>query len=346
MGHLLTVPVLGFCGHSGSGKTTIIENVVPRLVKKGLAVGFLKHDAHRLAIDHEGKDTDRIFKSGVSAIAAVSDEELFTRIRVSPGGGVEDALEALAHCDIVLAEGYKNAPWEKIWVHPHSGAREAVPPLDKLIYEIGGAASLQHRDIDVLIEIVSYWLVRQFAVKPLYGGLLVGGKSARMGTPKAMLPAEEGLTLSEKLYGLLEKRTQRVYLLGTGPLPESLCGVERIADHPGSAGPLAGLLSAHGFAPWADWLILPVDMPGMTDAYLARLASMREPAARFIGAQDAAGAVEPLGALYSSQLLHRITLSSGDERSINRILSGLGVKGRPELYDAAVLRNVNTKEDL
>ncbi|HXT51259.1 MAG TPA: molybdopterin-guanine dinucleotide biosynthesis protein MobB, partial [Thermoanaerobaculia bacterium] len=56
--------VVGVAGWSGSGKTTLLERVVPALVADGLSVVVVKHDAHGLALDVAGKDSDRLFRAG------------------------------------------------------------------------------------------------------------------------------------------------------------------------------------------------------------------------------------------------------------------------------------------
>ena len=44
--------LVAIVGKSDSGKTTLVEKVVPELVKLGLRVGTVKHDAHSFEIDH------------------------------------------------------------------------------------------------------------------------------------------------------------------------------------------------------------------------------------------------------------------------------------------------------
>lgn len=332
------VPVIGFCGYSGSGKTTIIEHIVPKLARRGLAVAYLKHDAHGLRVDHEGKDTDRIFKAGARMIAAGSPTEGFLRTH---GGEEFVCPPSFAECDIILVEGYKNAPWEKIWVHPHSGGNDKVA-ADKVIYEIGGHGSLRHDETGKIADQVGYWLVRALLLKPLYAGVLVGGKSVRMGRPKALLPAGNA-TLAEHVYGVVKNHANRTYLLGSGPLPPALAEVERIADPQGFEGPLAGLMAAHRFAPGADWLIFAVDLPNIDDGYVGRFAR-RNPAFRFMGPRSEKG-VEPLASCYSSQLLARIAREHGGEMSISRLLEKFGVKGDPRFFDAVRLKNLNEPSD-
>ncbi len=333
------VPVIGFCGYSGSGKTTIIERIIPMLARRGLAVAYLKHDAHGLTVDREGKDTDRIFKAGARVIAAGSPDEGFVRTH---GGGEFVCPPSFAECDIIIVEGYKNAPWDKVWVHPHNGGGDKAG-VDKIIYEVGGHGSLRHNETGQIAHQVGYWLVRALLLKPLYAGILVGGKSSRMGRPKSLLPAGDA-TLAEHVYGVVKNHANRTYLLGSGPLPPALAEVERIADPPGFEGPLAGLVAAHRFAPEADWLIFAVDMPNLDDGYVGRLVR-REPAFRFMGPRSEKG-IEPLAGCYSSQLLARIAREHGGEMSIIRLLEKFGVNGDPRLFDAAIMKNLNTPSDL
>ncbi len=334
-------PFLGLCGYSGSGKTTILEKLAARLVEKGLSVGYLKHDAHKLKVDKEGKDTQRLFDSGVGVLTATSHDESFSRIK---SGNLDHSI--FAQCDIVLVEGYKNAPWDKLWVHPHSGEKDKVPALDKVVEEIAKEGSLVHNDAKGLENFVASWLNKKVSKKPMYGGLLVGGQSRRMGTPKTRLPLGES-TYAEKQRALLNDKCDHVYILGNAPLPESLSDAERISDPPDINGPIAGLISAHRFAPEADWLIAAVDLPNVDSDYLNRLLERRVPGFRIVAAQNPEkGKPEPLCALYSSQLLHRINSSFNGELSVNAVLERLGINGNSALYDEEKLKNVNRPEDL
>ena len=59
-------PVIGFAAFSGTGKTTLIEKLIPALVSRGLKVAVVKHDAHGLKFDHEGKDSARFSDAGAA----------------------------------------------------------------------------------------------------------------------------------------------------------------------------------------------------------------------------------------------------------------------------------------
>lgn len=59
----LTIAVAGL---SGAGKTSLLERLVPRLSGQGVRVGYLKANAHRIDLDREGKDTERLNRAGAS----------------------------------------------------------------------------------------------------------------------------------------------------------------------------------------------------------------------------------------------------------------------------------------
>lgn len=338
-------PVLGFCGYSGSGKTTLLEKLTVALVDNGLAVGYLKHDAHKFEIDRKGKDTDRLFNAGVTALAITSSEQSAARFK-SPGLGGGAGENLFAECDIVLVEGYKNAPWEKLWLHPYDGATGEMPELDNLVGQVGGDFALKHDDFPSITEFVTGWLEKKVAEKPLYGGLLIGGKSVRMGSPKSLLKLGDE-TFAEKQYRLLKDSSQELFLLGSGALPEPLRDAPRIADPPGIEGPVAGLISAGRFAPSADWLILAVDMPNIERSHIDKLIAGRKPGFRCVLAQNPESEKsDPLCALYSSQLLRSVDARREGELSVRRLLKRLGVKPTEGLLDALALKNVNSPDEL
>ena len=60
--------VFGFAGWSGSGKTTVIEQIIPLLREHGLRVSLVKHAHHEFEIDQPGKDSWRHRQAGCSEV--------------------------------------------------------------------------------------------------------------------------------------------------------------------------------------------------------------------------------------------------------------------------------------
>ena len=67
-----TLPLLGFAAWSGTGKTTLLEQLIPLLVDRGLRIGVLKHAHHDFDIDQPGKDSYRLRKAGAQQMMVAS----------------------------------------------------------------------------------------------------------------------------------------------------------------------------------------------------------------------------------------------------------------------------------
>ncbi len=110
------VPVVGFVGPSGVGKTSLLERLVAALGRRGLAVAVVKHASHGFLADRPGKDSYRLYEAGAEAVALISREQVATFSRAEGRGAKEVSLAAVleglpARLDVVLAEGFS---WESV----------------------------------------------------------------------------------------------------------------------------------------------------------------------------------------------------------------------------------------
>ena len=108
--------VFGVVGRSGSGKTSLLELLIPHLTKQGLAVGTVKHTSHGFLADRPGKDSYRLYESGAASVALISRQQLATFTRrsndASPDVSLDTALASLPKgLDVILVEGFS---WEPI----------------------------------------------------------------------------------------------------------------------------------------------------------------------------------------------------------------------------------------
>jgi molybdopterin-guanine dinucleotide biosynthesis protein B/molybdopterin-guanine dinucleotide biosynthesis protein len=119
--------LVAIVGKSDSGKTTLIETVVPELVKLGLRVGSVKHDAHSFEIDHPGKDSWRHGQAGTHAYAIASPERLAFITKLDGEMALADiARRFFADFDLVVAEGYKRTAPHRVELF-RVGAGHAEP---------------------------------------------------------------------------------------------------------------------------------------------------------------------------------------------------------------------------
>ena len=103
-------PVVSIIGKKNSGKTTLLEKLIPELKARGHRVGTVKHDTHGFDIDHEGKDTYRHKASGAEAVVIAAPEKLALIMDTQREWHPQKIiLTYLGAMDIVLTEGYKSA---------------------------------------------------------------------------------------------------------------------------------------------------------------------------------------------------------------------------------------------
>jgi molybdopterin-guanine dinucleotide biosynthesis protein B len=114
----MAIPILSFVGRSNSGKTTLIERVIPELVRAGYKVATVKHAGHGFNLDTEGKDSWRHKRAGASSVMVLSKGSMAMFADVSDQMSVEEVRDRfLDHSyDLIIAEGWKHESYPKIVV--------------------------------------------------------------------------------------------------------------------------------------------------------------------------------------------------------------------------------------
>lgn len=97
-------PAVAFSAFSGTGKTTLIERLIPAIMARGLSLGVMKHDAHRFEIDKPGKDSYRFSRAG-ALITAIGSPEMTAFVERRPLSPRE-IIARMRGVDLVLIEGY------------------------------------------------------------------------------------------------------------------------------------------------------------------------------------------------------------------------------------------------
>jgi molybdopterin-guanine dinucleotide biosynthesis protein B len=110
--------VFGIAGHSGMGKTTLLERLIPELTARGLVVSLIKHSHKNVDIDRPGKDSYRLREAGCNEVLLLGRDRwaLMHELRCAEEPALDDLLDHLQHCDVVLIEGFKNGGFPKLEV--------------------------------------------------------------------------------------------------------------------------------------------------------------------------------------------------------------------------------------
>lgn len=108
--------IIAFVGRSNSGKTILLEKLIPMINDRGFQVGVIKHTSGKYSLDTEGKDTHRHGEAGAKSV-----------VFATPGGfalfhyepwDLEKISQLMPDVDLVLVEGHRaGGPWPKILVH-------------------------------------------------------------------------------------------------------------------------------------------------------------------------------------------------------------------------------------
>ena len=139
--------VVGFAGFSGSGKTTLIEAIIPLLVARGLRVSLIKHAHHSFDVDQPGKDSYRHRAAGATQVLVASQQRwvLMHELRDAAEPSLDQHLQRIADCDVVLVEGFKRAAIAKIEVHRAGVATSLLYPGDPHIVAVATDEPLDTR---------------------------------------------------------------------------------------------------------------------------------------------------------------------------------------------------------
>ncbi|WP_318449712.1 bifunctional molybdopterin-guanine dinucleotide biosynthesis adaptor protein MobB/molybdopterin molybdotransferase MoeA [Photobacterium leiognathi] len=158
-----SLPLLGLAAFSGTGKTTLLEAMLPKLVERGLRVAVVKHAHHNFDIDQEGKDSYRLRKAGASQMLISS---RYRRALVTETPDEEAQLPYLlsqldqTQLDLILVEGFKKLDFPKIELHREEVGKPWLHPEDTNIIAIAANipadSALPLMDINNLDQITDF----------------------------------------------------------------------------------------------------------------------------------------------------------------------------------------------
>lgn len=100
---------IGFIGYSNSGKTTLIEKLIPIFRAQGFAVSAIKNAHHGFDMDRPGKDSFRYREAGAGQVL-IATQLRWALLTETPrhAASLEELLGRLDPCDLVIIEGFKS----------------------------------------------------------------------------------------------------------------------------------------------------------------------------------------------------------------------------------------------
>lgn len=140
------LPLLGFAAYSGTGKTTVLEALLPLLTDAGLKVGVLKHAHHDFDVDKPGKDSYRLRKAGANQML-ISSRNRHVMMTETPEAEADfDYLLTRFDTntlDLILVEGCKNIAFPKIELHRDEVGKPWLYPNDDNIIAIAADSKVE-----------------------------------------------------------------------------------------------------------------------------------------------------------------------------------------------------------
>lgn len=160
------IPIVSFVGHSGSGKTTFIEKLIPLLVKAGVKTAIIKHDVHGFEMDKPGKDTWRHKKAGAAATIISSAGKIGLVMDADHDHQPHELVFMLNFADVIITEGFKHGPYPKIEVFRPDATGDSAPlclddpQLLALISDRTVACQVPVFDLDAIQPVADFMMER------------------------------------------------------------------------------------------------------------------------------------------------------------------------------------------
>jgi molybdopterin-guanine dinucleotide biosynthesis protein B len=121
------IPIISIVGKSDSGKTTLLEKLVPELTRRGYRIATVKHDVHGFEVDREGKDSWRHKQAGAHTVVIASPHKLALIRDVEKDWSLDEIRKGLIQdVDLILSEGYKKDIQPKVEIFRKEKHRELL----------------------------------------------------------------------------------------------------------------------------------------------------------------------------------------------------------------------------
>lgn len=169
------VPLLGFAAASGTGKTTLLEQIIPLIKAQGLRVGLIKKSHHNVQVDQPGKDSFRFRVAGGSPVMLCTSHRrvLITEFSKSAEPHLFEELQFFdqSQVDLILVEGFKSECFPKIELHRAAVQEPLLYLNDPNIIAVATDSFLELPTDLVQLDINQPKEVTNFIIKQFMGDL-------------------------------------------------------------------------------------------------------------------------------------------------------------------------------
>ena len=334
--------IVAVSGIKNTGKTRLIEALLPELAERGLRTAVIKHDGHSFAPDRPGTDSFRFLTAGAVG-TAVFDGEKYQLVRRA-AIDISALLAQFPEADLILLEGFKYTGFPKLELLRGGVSETAVcRPSTRLAFVSDRTApepgfALFHPDN---VSGIADFLFSFAGCGSRFSAiLLAGGKSARMGNSKAELPFD-GMRM-------IDHQVQRLRMLGIDDIviagyAGSVPGARSVPDERPHMGPVGGLKAGMDAAVHEKCLVLSVDAPLVPFGVLFELMHGHQ---RGISVIEHEGQLEPLIGVYDRSLKDVCAeLLAGERASVRRLFDRSVFQTLHCEADTLLLSNCNTPEE-
>lgn len=144
--------IFGLAGWSGSGKTSLMVRLVPEITARGFSVSTLKHAHRTFDMDQPGKDSYQHREAGAREVMVGSATRwaLLHELRGGPEPELDELVARMSEVDLLLIEGFKAEPHDKIEVHRPTLDKKLLAPGDPHIVAVASDAPVPEASVPVL----------------------------------------------------------------------------------------------------------------------------------------------------------------------------------------------------
>jgi molybdopterin-guanine dinucleotide biosynthesis protein B len=162
------IPIVSIVGESETGKTTLIEKIIPALAGRGYRVATIKHHAHGFEIDHEGKDSWRHKQAGACTTVLSSPCRVAVVEDVEKDHEIAELRDIyIRNVDLVLTEGFKKNRYPKVEVFRADRRADLISRGDENLIAVAGdkppevsVPCFGSNDIDGIVNLIEERFLR------------------------------------------------------------------------------------------------------------------------------------------------------------------------------------------